>query len=598
MCSLLFSFPQDIFYLFANYLLVEDDQNKKVFHFSYDWRNFMNTSKEYLTAWKKECQIITLTWKFAERFEKSSDFRSRILQTIQNPRLQLELSFVLPDDEFRHPVVNLSKVNGVRKLSLQECKLRKIELLDVEELVLDCCKVTDLSFCANVKELTYGNSEGPLTLDVSCLSSLEKFDLQHEEPIIVNLESLANLKKVHFLMNQHLSDVSCLRNVPDLSFAHCHAIKDVGCLANVYELKLFRCRGIRNVSSLGHVHKLNLKECENIRDVSALGNVHTLDLSGCNKVKDISALINVHSLTFQYFQGTDLSGLRNVVFLDISDSPNIRDISRLTKVRTLHISKCPKIHDFTGLHNLKELIGFHPLVVNKGMQIIQQLQTLRVGEGCFLLSGTRDTKPTNTAIISNIYLSELTNLTTLELLRCTSLTEFSSTSTKLRSLIINSCYDLVSIPTLPPLLGHLRIYNCSSLKGLVLTGNDISPLYRVEVLRCDAVKKIEIHRKVFYMTLERCDRLKRMEITTQIDRLRVNECCDLRSIVGLKKIISLLDEDIVEICEEDPADPGEAEAEEDEDRDSEEDDDEDEDEDEEDDENDEDAEDWEDADDA
>jgi hypothetical protein len=557
MCSLLISFPQDIFYLFANYLLVEDDQNKKVFHFSYDWRNFMNTSKEYLAAWKRESQVITLTWKFAERYQKSADFRFRILQTIQNPRLQLELSFVLPDDEFRHPVVTLAKVNGVRKLSLQECKLRKIELLDVEELALEGCNVTDLSFCANVKRLTYGNNDRPLTLDVSCLSSLEEFDLQHEEARIENLEGLSGLKKVHFLPNQYISDVSCLRNVREVSFASCHAIKDVRCLANVYELKLLRCRGIKDVSSLGHVHKLNLSQCENIRDVSALGNVHTLDLSSCTKVKDISALINVHCLTFQSFPGTDLSGLRNVVVLDISNSLNVRDISRLTKVRSLNISKCLKIHDFTGLHRLKELIAYHPLVVNRGMEIIQQLQTLRVGQGYFLHSGWSDTKQTNATKISNIYFSELTNLATLELHDCTSLTEFSFTSMKLRSLTIERCYDLVSIPALPPLLGHLRIHNCSSLKGLVLTGNDISPVYHVELFRCESVKKIEIHRKVFYMKLERCDSLKRLVIITQIDRLRIDECCELRSIIGLKKVVSLLDQDTVEIYEEDPPDPGE-----------------------------------------
>jgi hypothetical protein len=554
MCSLLFSFPQDIFYLFANYLLVDDDQNKKIFHFSYDWRNFMNTSKVYFAEWKRESQIITLNWKFAERFQKSSYFRSRILQTIQNPLLQLDLFFVVPDDDDRRPVVDLSKVNGVRKLHIEECKLRKIELLDVEELVLDACKVSDLSFCANVKKLTFGNCER-LTLDVSCLRSLEEFDLQHEDAILVNLESLVNLKKFHILPNNYIS-VNFLRNVPDLSFASCHGITDVGCLANVPDLTFYRCRGIRDVSSLGNVHKLDLSYCENIRDVSALGNVHTLDLSSCPKVTDISTLVNVHSLAIQSFQGTDLSGLSNVVILDISNSPKVRDISCLMNVQRLNISKCPKIHDFTGLHRLKELIAYHPLVVKRGMETIQRLHTLRIGKGSFPNSATTDVNPQGTTQGSNIYISQLTNLISLQFQDCTTLSAFpSSALTNLRSLIIEGCEDLVSIPTLSPSLGHLRIIECPSIKTLVLSGSSsysAYPIYRVEIKQCSGLKNVEIHRNVFFMNVEDCDSLKRMEITTQVDRVRVYQCCDLRSIIGLKRIVSLLDEETAAIYEEDP----------------------------------------------
>jgi hypothetical protein len=48
-----------------------------------------------------------------------------------------------------------------------------------------------------------------------------------------------------------------------------------------------------------------------------------------------------------------------------------------------------------------------------------------------------------------------------------------------------------------------------------------------------------------------------MEITAQIDRLRVHECSDLQSIVGLKNIVSLYDEDSKEIYDEDPIGLGE-----------------------------------------
>jgi hypothetical protein len=39
--------PQDLLYFVANYLLIREQQNKLIFKFSRDWRNFMNTSKQY-----------------------------------------------------------------------------------------------------------------------------------------------------------------------------------------------------------------------------------------------------------------------------------------------------------------------------------------------------------------------------------------------------------------------------------------------------------------------------------------------------------------------------------------------------------------------
>jgi hypothetical protein len=207
---------------------------------------------------------------------------------------------------------------------------------------------------------------------------------------------------------------------------------------------LFRCEGVTDVSSLGNVHKLTLSYCVNIRDVSALGNVHTLDLTYYQKVTDISALVDVHSLTIQAFQGTDLSGLRNVVILDISESPNVSDISCLKNVQSLNISKCPEIHDFTGLHRLKELIAFHPLVVKRGMEIIQQLQALRIGEGSFLDSSMIFYCKRKRSKVSNISISELRNLTTLELRSCIMLSELPSTLTHIRSLTIQDV--MISFP--------------------------------------------------------------------------------------------------------------------------------------------------------
>jgi hypothetical protein len=117
------------------------------------------------------------------------------------------------------------------------------------------------------------------------------------------------------------------------------------------------------------------------------------------------------------------------IFLTVSD------ISGLANVRVLNITECPNIHDFTGLHCLRELIAFHPLVVDSGMETIQQLLTFRTGPESFpsYYGGQIPRK-------CDICISELTNLTTLELQDWTTLRKFAST------LVVYNCGELVSIP--------------------------------------------------------------------------------------------------------------------------------------------------------
>jgi hypothetical protein len=136
--------------------------------------------------------------------------------------------------------------------------------------------------------------------------------------VIPHYYLLSHLKRLQIVTCPSITDVSCFRNIPDLTLIECSEITDVSNLANVRVLDLSFCPGIRDVSSLGKVHSLTLTGCSSIEDVSALRNVHKLDLSYCSRIRDISSLSNVYSLKLQDFQGSDVSGLVNVVVLDIS----------------------------------------------------------------------------------------------------------------------------------------------------------------------------------------------------------------------------------------------------------------------------------------
>jgi hypothetical protein len=81
--------PEEILLFLANYLFPTEEQNKKVFSFSQDWRNLINTSKEYFGEWKKQSQVIILHWNYADRFLRSSVFRERILSTVSESHKQI-----------------------------------------------------------------------------------------------------------------------------------------------------------------------------------------------------------------------------------------------------------------------------------------------------------------------------------------------------------------------------------------------------------------------------------------------------------------------------------------------------------------------------
>jgi hypothetical protein len=54
MISRLIFLSRDIFGFVANYFLNDDEQNKIIFRFPYDWRNFMNTNKGYWAMEKRK----------------------------------------------------------------------------------------------------------------------------------------------------------------------------------------------------------------------------------------------------------------------------------------------------------------------------------------------------------------------------------------------------------------------------------------------------------------------------------------------------------------------------------------------------------------
>jgi hypothetical protein len=80
----------------------------------------MNTSKEIFGQWKKESQLVVLKFPQSEMFYNSQEFRERILHSIENPRLQLDLLFnCLTAGSIRVEIekIDLNRLNHIRKIS-------------------------------------------------------------------------------------------------------------------------------------------------------------------------------------------------------------------------------------------------------------------------------------------------------------------------------------------------------------------------------------------------------------------------------------------------------------------------------------------------
>jgi hypothetical protein len=195
----LFRLPRDLLFLISRYFLEKEDQNKKIFQFCYDWQNFLCTNKQHFGQWKMESRIVALKKYFVKLYYDSAEFRKRVLRSIVNSRLQLELA--VGYETFSHSSeVDLQRFDNVKRLDIyvakDNCQITLI-VLDVGSLQLFGCTGEDLSYFSGVKSLALHplkKINDNATFDLTPLIGLESgwFGIYH----CVNYHSLANLKSL------------------------------------------------------------------------------------------------------------------------------------------------------------------------------------------------------------------------------------------------------------------------------------------------------------------------------------------------------------------------------------------------------------------
>jgi hypothetical protein len=263
----IFVIPRDVLALVANFLLPENEQHKRIFKYSFDWRNFMITSKRHLEDWKCNSQLVALTPYYSDKFGKSSVFREAVSQIVINPLEQLELKFTSTKSE--SPVESLGIV---KKLEVHKFLEGYPVQLDELILVVPNLQSIHLEDCPPVRKLgiTWLHL---ISLDVA--NDIPTSLLQGLREVSLNFVTIVNYSRGF----SHLES---------LSIWNCPSLRDVSCFGAIRRLSIDNCRGITDVSSLRNVVELRLSCCDGIRDVSALGKVYHLDLSDCDNVADVS----------------------------------------------------------------------------------------------------------------------------------------------------------------------------------------------------------------------------------------------------------------------------------------------------------------------
>jgi hypothetical protein len=524
MSSSVISIPGDLLLIIAGFLLAAEEQNKLPFRCSRDWRNFLNTKKEYL-QWRKNCQIVFLDTVCSDKLRKSSKFREQIMKMIVNPVEQLDLYFSYSKQE----ILNLSTLPALNKIKIHNCIIEEYPTY-CHDFTLEFCRINHLPSRYPIRNLTMSNcqigSAKDGNIDLSCLNIQESASFSSTN--LQNYHLLKNLRSVSISSCPSITDVSCFKNVPTLHFYGCANITDVISLGNVHELELSYCQGVKDVSALERVYRLNLSQSGGFTNISSLGNVHSLSLAWCTQIVDVSALENVRELHLNGFRGTDLSGLENVEKLFLPDSLSVCDISKLTKVKELDIDRCPLITHFDGLNSLRNLtIGIDdeddgrrsPFSIESGMETISNLTALRVFAVVF--EGDRLNQ-------HSLSFHHLQNLQHLTLYNCVFSQIPEGIFPRLQSLHIIGGTITTMKGNLPSSLKELFLSDCATLTELQLSssvsatnsGGVEFPIYMAEIARCSALTEVIVNRKVSRMKISSCERLTRLTAMKDIGYLK------------------------------------------------------------------------------
>jgi hypothetical protein len=482
-----------------------EDQDKNIFYFSRDWRNFINTRKDEFSRWKKAHQLIRLKFPIAESFYHSMKLQRKFLRWIENPREQLEL-YINRNDGYleSNKIIDLQLIHAVKRIDVRETKIVPCSVVNVTDVEIVNCTFDTFSFSmfSNVSRLSFHDYHTDNAYDFAMLKHLKNGDFY-----------------IHYCVHYH-----CLSHLPSLQIINCYSVSDVSCSKDIRVLTLSSCCNITDVSSLGGIFQVDLSFNSGIVDVSNLGNVRTLRLSGCTGITDVSALNNVHTLDLSHCnQISDISELTSVVVLDISGCRNIDSVAMLACLKELNIRGCEKVHDLVDLVHLQKLIvdGVQQFPASN-FPVISHLRHFAIYDN-YMHDYIATSGATSTMSVERV--SFFTKIPALRFDHDGTLVNLPSFP-HLISLTILACFNFTGqIPYLPA-LEHLEILHCPKVESFDLLGGSVShgTIYYLKIVLCVRLKRVSIWRNVFRCHITNCEKFHLVEVHKQTDSLLVRHC--------------------------------------------------------------------------
>jgi hypothetical protein len=197
-------------------------------------------------------------------------------------------------------------------------------------------------------------------------------------PKLSTVTNLSHLKKLYLQDCWELVDVSCLRNLEDLTIDSSYTT-DVSALGNIRYLTLLSCYRLKDISKLANNYKLYIIGCSMITVLPSVFNSTILMVNGLSKkpkfpidsprLKNLYItddrldpflcfpLLNLFSVELFDASGLKLfPEMRRIPVITLDQSEELEDISDLGENKCVGIYYCPKLTDFSSLKNVPHVL--------------------------------------------------------------------------------------------------------------------------------------------------------------------------------------------------------------------------------------------------
>ncbi len=490
MSCLLQYLPEDIFRVIQTFLLRDD------YHY------FLNSGK-ILGELKRKTIYFTLNLKSSERYCHDIPFQRLLISKVDNGwnqiaiypyRLKQMIPLDLPTRKiyFSYNEFPLEYWNNYKSIKCH-CRNNPVERIPVIK---------------NVEELCISNSQFPVLIDLTLLSHLS----------VLSFSNFAG------------SDLTPLKNIPDLCLYSFQDVTNFSMFTNQKSLVIMSCCGLTDVTSFRFIRKLKLFECHNLIDVSPLNSVYDLSLIACLGIKDISGLGNHRRLFINHLAHSvnDFICLLHIPHVTLINC-NIKDVSVLQYAKSVDLKMCYNIRDVSALRSVKKVKIFTNNLLS-GFQEMNEVPDLSLRFD--------NQQKLNDDTISNFKNKRL-SLSTLDL-QITSLSVFSPliehltligsatigslieqwqglllshlSSLRLDSMPLSSLEGLGGIPT-------VKLSYCQHLRDLQGLGRNRC----VKVVDCQSLEDVSSLATVPIVTIKGCKKLTEMsyECLKNVPRLKV-----------------------------------------------------------------------------